>query len=132
MTSDHGVLKAIFHALSQEIGQIMSVFYTVPSGEKPPYGVIELGRLSLGNGLPSPQFQMKGEGTLSVWSAYEGITELSSLIGELVHFFKGRRLPLESGEVWLDVISVDYAAQTKGDKHPWREGRIEFQFWLQK
>ena len=132
MTSDHGLIKAVFQALSAERGPVAKVFYTVPPAEKPPYVVVELSALTVGNGLPSPHFQARGTLILRVWSACEGMGELSILLGKVSQFFKDKRLPLLPGEVWFEVVSVHNAVPSKEHKHPWREGKVELQFWLQK
>ena len=128
MSSDYGVMGAVYRALSQEMGDRVKVFHYVPSNVMPPYVVLDLNVIGRGNGLPSPHFQTRGDLTLRVWSAYEGTAELSEILEQLSLFFDGKKLALKSGNVWFEVKKIEWLGQQSSAKNPWREGRIELTF----
>jgi hypothetical protein len=132
MRSDYGVIGGAYRALVAEMGEKVKVFHYVPQGVMPPYVVLELGCLGRGNGLPSPHFQTRGELTVRVWSAYEGTTELDSLLGKVAFFFEKNQIKLELGKVWFEVKEMRWMAQQAHAKNPWREGRLELAFVLRQ
>lgn len=128
MSSDYGVMGAVYRALSQEMDPEVKVFHYVPPEVVPPYIVLELQAMGRGNGLPFPHFQTRGEITLRVWSSYEGMAELSGILERLSHFFEGKKVELPQGNSWFEVKKIQWTGQQSSSKNRWREGRLELTF----
>ena len=132
MTSDYGVMAGAYGILATEMGDRLPVFHYVPVGVRPPYAVLELGEIGVGNGLPSPHFQTRGTLKIRVWSAYEGTSELGDFLAQLSSFFSGRRVNLALGVAWFEVREAQWVHQQATAKNPWREGRLELEFVLKR
>ena len=131
MKSDYGVMGAVYQALSGREGTL-KIFHYVPQGVMPPYAVLELMALERGNSLPPPHFQTRGEMTVRVWSAYEGLAEVAEIVGALSIFFDGKKLDLPEGPAWFDVTERRFSAQQSSAKNPWREGSVTLRFVVRR
>ena len=130
MKGDHGVVGAMHGAWGEVMGTRLPLYHYVPYGVLPPYGVLTLTHMGVGNGLPSPHFKTRGTFTIKIWSAYEGMAEISDLVGQASAFWEGRKIELGTGFLWCEVKGTTFEGQQAGAKKLWREGCVEGVFIL--
>lgn len=130
MTHDHGLMAALYPALSAHLGNTLPLFQHVPAGVVPPYVVMEVESVEAGNGLPSPHFCTRGRLMLRVWSAYEGRLEISKHLKMLEAFFQGKEVALNPGNVWFEAVKIAYGAPSGKTQQGWHQGHVTVAFVL--
>lgn len=120
------ILTALHRAWDKVEG--VPLFLFVPRDTVPPYGVMQMGTVHAGNGLPAPLFYTEGQVQLDVWSAYEGTHRLRELLNALQQRAPKTYIPCSAGYLWIKALQPEIKTQLPDGRHQWRQGTLNISF----